>query len=58
MVNFFCRFLPGIAKTLRLLTDALVGGGKLLQWNVLLEAAFMAAKAELAATAVLSHPDS
>ena len=58
MVNFFRRFLPGIARTLRPLTDALVGGGKLLQWSVSLEAAFTAAKAALAAATVLSHPDS
>ncbi len=30
-VNFFWRFLPGIAKTLGPLTDALAGGGKSLK---------------------------
>ena len=57
MVNFFQRFLPGIAKTLRPLTDALAGGHKSLEWTELLEAAFLKAKQALAAATSLSHPD-
>jgi hypothetical protein len=47
MVNFYRRFLPGIACTLQLLTDALRGAPKTLQW--LPAAAFGAAKAALVA---------
>jgi hypothetical protein len=32
MVNFYRRFLPGIARTLQTLTDALKGAPKTLEW--------------------------
>ncbi len=32
MVNFYRRFLPGIARTLQPLTDALKGAPKMLEW--------------------------
>ena len=47
MVNFYRRFLPGIARMLQPLTDALKGTLKTLEW--LPAAAFGAAKATLAA---------
>jgi hypothetical protein len=54
MVNFYRRFLPGIARTLRPLTDALRGAPKTLEWPP--TAAFGAAKAALAAAVPLAHP--
>jgi hypothetical protein len=47
MVNFYGRFLPGIARTLHPLTDVLKGAPKTLEW--LPTAVFGAAKAALAA---------
>jgi hypothetical protein len=57
MVNFYRRFLPGIARTLQPLTDALKGAPKTLEWPPA-AAAFRAAKAALALAAVvpLAHP--
>jgi hypothetical protein len=54
-VNFYRRFLPGIARTLQLLTDALKGAPKTLEWPPA-AAAFGAAKASLAAAVPLAHP--
>ncbi len=54
MVNFYSRFLPGIARTLQPLTDALQGAPKTLEW--LPTAAFGAAKAALTAAVPLAHP--
>jgi hypothetical protein len=56
MVNFYRRFLPGIARTLQPLTDALRGAPKTLKWPP--AAAFGAAKAALAAVVPLAHPAS
>jgi hypothetical protein len=59
MVNFYRRFLPGIARTLQPLTDALKGAPKMLEWLPAAAAAFGAAKAALAALAAavpLAHP--
>jgi hypothetical protein len=53
-VNFYGRFLPGIARTLHLLTDVLKGAPKTLEW--LPTAVFGAAKAALAAAVPLAHP--
>jgi hypothetical protein len=53
MVNFY-SFLPGIARTLQPLTDALRGDPKTLEWP--LAATFKAAKAALAAAVPLAHP--
>lgn len=33
MINFYRSFLPGVAKTLRPLTDALAGNPKTLPWT-------------------------
>ncbi len=54
MVNFYRRFLPGIACTLQPLTDALRGAPKILEWPP--ATAFKAAKAALAAAVPLVHP--
>jgi hypothetical protein len=54
MVNFYRRFLPGIAHTLQPLTDALRGAPKTLEWPP--AAAFGAAKAALAAAVPVAHP--
>jgi hypothetical protein len=56
MVNFYRRFLPGIARTLQLLTDVLKGAPKTLEWPPTAAAAFRAAKAALAAAVPLAHP--
>ncbi len=56
MVNFYRRFLPGIARTLEPLTDALKGAPKTLEWPPATAAAFGAAKAALAAAVPLANP--
>ncbi len=53
-VNFYRRFLPGIARTLQPVTDVLKGAPKMLEWQP--AAAFGAAKAALAAAVPLAHP--
>jgi hypothetical protein len=54
IVNFYRRFLPGIARTLHPLTDALRGAPKTLEWSP--TAAFGEAKAALAAAVPMAHP--
>jgi hypothetical protein len=56
MINFYCRFLPGAAGTLRPLTAALSGNPKTLPWMPDMETAFAAAKKALVAAVPLSHP--
>ncbi len=56
MINFYRRFLPGAAGTLRLLTAALSGNPKTLPWTPDMETAFATAKKALAAAVPLSHP--
>ncbi len=59
MVNFYRRFLPSIARTLRPLTDALPGGRKgvdKLEWSAAMDAAFAAAKQSLLTATHLAHP--
>ena len=58
LVNFYWRFLPRLAATLKLLTDALQGakmGADTVQWSSDREA-FLAAKKALAAATRLAHP--
>jgi hypothetical protein len=55
MVNFYRRFLPGIACTLQPLIDALKGTPKTLEWPPA-AAAFGAAKVALGATVPMAHP--
>jgi len=60
LVNFYRRFLPGVAATLRPLTDALQGskkGADKLDWSGDKAAAFSAAKDMLAAATRLAHPN-
>jgi hypothetical protein len=56
MINFYRRFLPGAAGTLRPLTAALSGNPKTLSWTPEMETAFAAAKDALVAAVPLSHP--
>jgi hypothetical protein len=56
LVNFYRRFLPAIARTLKPLTDLLRGNPKSLDWSPAAAAAFVAAKAALVAAIPLSHP--
>jgi hypothetical protein len=59
MVNFYKRFLPSIARTLRPLTDALHGsrkGADKLEWSATMDAAFAGAKQSLLTATHLAHP--
>jgi hypothetical protein len=56
MINFYSRFLPGVAGMLHPLTPALSGNPKTLPWTPNMETAFAAAKAALFATVPLAHP--
>jgi hypothetical protein len=56
IINFYHRFLPGAAGTLRPLTAALSGNPKALPWTPNMETAFAAAKKALVAAVPLSHP--
>jgi hypothetical protein len=56
MVNFYRRFLPGIARTLQPRTDALRGDPKTLEWPPAAAAAFQVAKGAPAAAVSLAHP--
>jgi hypothetical protein len=56
LINFYRRFLPGIAGTLQPLTDQLRGNPKTLVWSESAATAFSAAKAALTAATVLVHP--
>jgi hypothetical protein len=56
MINFYRRFLPWIAVTLRPLTDLLRGNPKSLDWSTSATEAFSAAKAALVAAVPLLHP--
>ncbi len=56
MINFYRRFLPKIAATLRPLTDLLRGNPKSLDWSAAASEEFSAAKAALVSAVPLSHP--
>jgi hypothetical protein len=56
LINFYRRFLPSIARTLKPLTDLLKGNPKVLLWPSEAAAAFLAAKSALVAAVPLSHP--
>ena len=56
MLNFYRRFLPGIASVLRPLTDALVGAPKHLVWTEKMMSSFVEAKTRLARATLLVHP--
>ena len=58
LLNFYRQFLPGIAATLKPLTDALRGGSRSpLIWTPECAAAFAAAKTSLSVDSLLHHPD-
>ncbi len=56
MINFYRRFLPGVAGTLPLLTAAVSGNPKTLPWTPDMETAFAAAKVALVSTVPLAYP--
>jgi hypothetical protein len=59
LVNFYRRFLPGVAGILKLLTDVLRGGqsgNRPVPWSAPMQQAFKAAKAAVAAASELAHP--
>jgi hypothetical protein len=56
LINFYRRFLPAVARTLKPLTDLLKGSPKVLLWSPTANAAFIAAKAALVAAVPLCHP--
>ena len=58
MLNFYRRFLPGIAAVLRPLTDALAGAPKKLVWTAAMTSAFEEAKGCLSRATLLAHPRS
>jgi hypothetical protein len=55
-VNFYRRFLPSAARTLKPLTDLLRGNLKRLEWSPDAQSSFLAAKAALVAAVPLTHP--
>ena len=56
MINFYQRFLPGVARTLRPLTNALAGNPRALNWSTEMQTAFETAKSALASAVSLVHP--
>jgi transposase InsO family protein len=59
LVNFYRRFIPGVARDLLPLTDALKGNkpaSEKLDWSPALQAAFERAKAALSEATWLAHP--
>ena len=56
LINFYRRFLPGIAGMIRPLMDALKGKPKKLDWSPTMETAFVDAKAALSSAMTLAHP--
>jgi hypothetical protein len=56
MVNFYRRFLPGIAAVLKPLTDALQGSPKALEWSDACQNAFLQAKSAIIKAVPLAHP--
>jgi len=59
LINFYRRFIPGVASVLLPLTDALKGdrpASERLQWSPEMEAAFQGSKSALAEATWLAHP--
>ena len=56
LVNFYRRFLPRIAATMRLLTDALAGAPRQLHWTKAMTSSFQLTKKRLAEATLLFHP--
>ena len=57
MMNFYDRFLPGIAKRLASLTEALKGKPKKFTWTPECQTTIQEAKSALAYAVMLHHPD-
>ena len=57
MLNFYQRFLPGIAKRLGPLTEETKSRSKVITWTDDCQTAFEAAKSSLASAILLNHPD-
>ena len=57
MLNFYHRFLSGIAKRLAPLTEATKSRSKVITWTDDSQTAFEAAKSSLASATLLNHPD-
>ncbi|GFS03047.1 Pol polyprotein [Elysia marginata] len=57
MLNYYHRFLPGIAKRLAPLTEATKSRSKVTTWTDDCQTAFEAAKSSLASATLLNHPD-
>ncbi|GFR81502.1 Pol polyprotein [Elysia marginata] len=57
MLNYYHRFLPGIAKCLAPLTEAAKSRSKVITWTGDCQTAFEAAKSSLALATLLNHPD-
>ena len=56
LVNFYRRFLPRIAATMRPFTDALAGAPRQLVWTKEMKSSFQLTKERLAEAAMLAHP--
>ena len=56
MINFYRRFLPGLAAVIRPLMDSLAGSPKNFSWTADMTKAFQKAKSSLAHAAMLAHP--
>ena len=56
-MNFYRRFLPGIARILLPLTASLANNAKPFLWSNSMEEAFTLAKAALSQATTLTHPD-
>ena len=57
MLNFYHRFLPGIAHTLLPLTEATKGKKKEIEWTDERQSGFNKTKSALASVVMLHHPD-
>ena len=57
MLNFYHRFLPGMAKRLAPLTEATKSRSKVITWKDDCQTAFEAARSSLASATLLNHPD-
>ena len=55
LINFYRRFLPGIAATMQPLTDALAGAPHQMMWTDAMTSAFQLTKKKLAEATLLVH---
>lgn len=57
LLNFYRRFLPGIARVLLPLTNSLASSNLKWSWTPAMEVAFQTARESLCAATTLGHPD-